>query len=152
MPPPPPQGTRPVDIGMNDAAMLDLIGVPRSSELPLACPPMLEQRWYQGAWAAPVQTLLERIEHLTIPTVVLLADDLPQGASSSTFLGSPTDPALLDMLPGLLPEISGKCKGVNHFMPMQKPDLVAEKIVQCCLAVAAAGDRPYTRARTPAKL
>lgn len=140
VPPPPPQGG-----AVDDDALLDLIGVPRSSELPLACPPMLEQRWYQGGVAAPSQTLLERLEHLTIPTVVLLAEDLPRGASSGTFLGSPTDPALLDMLPGLLPEISGKCKGLNHFMPMQKPNIVAEKIEQCCLA-AAAGHQPHTTA------
>ena len=88
----------------------------------LACPPKIEAQIYMGTGKRDLKDLLTKV---TCPTVVMRAKQRIGPRQTMDFSNSPTWPGLAEALPSArdiyLPELS-------HFIPMQRPDLVAAEI------------------------
>lgn len=88
----------------------------------LACPPKIEAQIYTGTGKRDLKTLLPRV---TRPTVVMRAKQRIGPRQTMDFSNSPTWSGLAQALPSArdiyLPELT-------HFIPMQRPDLVAAEI------------------------
>ena len=88
----------------------------------LACPPHIEASIYMGTSHRNLDHLLSRA---TQPTIVMRAKQRDANAQMMDFANSPTWPELADTMPNAtdmyLPELT-------HFIPMQRPDLVATEI------------------------
>ncbi len=88
----------------------------------LACPPHIEAQIYMGTGRRDLSYLFPRI---TQPVVVMRARQQTTPRRPMDFSKSPTWPGLAGALPNArdrsLPELS-------HFIPMQRPDLVADEI------------------------
>lgn len=99
--------------------------LPEGDGFELACPPLVEASIYQGSAGRDIG---EAIRTVTLPVAVLRAKGRdPDNRSTETmdFARSPTWPGLAAAFPNGRdihhPELS-------HFIPMQRPDLVAEEI------------------------
>lgn len=97
--------------------------IPDAEGYVLACPPLVEASIYMGSTGRDIGSVFAGLPH---PTVVLRARRR-KGARDGEmdFAQSPTWPGLADALPNgrdvHLPELT-------HFIPMQRPDLVADYI------------------------
>jgi pimeloyl-ACP methyl ester carboxylesterase len=89
----------------------------------LACPGIVEASVYFSNFDTDIYPLLK---HITQPVSVLRAKPRDEGATQMDFSASPTWPELAGYLPNAkdiyLPELT-------HFIPMQRPDLVADYIL-----------------------
>ena len=99
--------------------------LPDGDGFELACPPLVEASIYQGSAGRDIG---DAIRTVTLPVAVLRAQGRdPDNRSTETmdFARSPTWPGLAAAFPNGRdihhPELS-------HFIPMQRPDLVAEEI------------------------
>ena len=96
--------------------------LPNNDGFELACPPKIEAQIYMGTGQRDLKYLLPNV---TQPTVVMRAKQRIGPRETMDFANSPTWSGLADALPNAqdiyLPELS-------HFIPMQRPDLVAAKI------------------------
>ena len=96
--------------------------LPNQSGYELACPPGIEAQIYMGTTQRDLKGLLSEV---TQPTVVMRAKRRLEPRETMDFANSPTWPGLADALPNArdiyLPELS-------HFIPMQRPELVAAEI------------------------
>ena len=96
--------------------------LPNRDGYELACPPKIEAQIYMGTSQRDLKCLLHKV---TQPTVVMRAKQRIGPRQTMDFSNSPTWPGLADALPNArdiyLPELS-------HFIPMQRPDLVAKEI------------------------
>ena len=85
----------------------------------LACPPMVEASIYMGSAGRDISGIVATLPH---PTVVLRGRRRSERDGEMDFTHSPTWPGLAAALPNgrdvYLP-------GLTHFIPMQRPDLVA---------------------------
>ena len=90
----------------------------------LACPPLVEASVYLGSAGRDIRAVLATLPH---PTVVLRAHRRADRDGAMDFSQSPTWAGLAAALPDgcdvYRPELS-------HFIPMQRPDLVADHIRQ----------------------
>lgn len=88
----------------------------------LACPPQIEAQIYMGTSQRDLKCLLPKV---TQPTVIMRAKQRIGPRETMDFANSPTWPGLAAALPNArdiyLPELS-------HFIPMQRPELVAAQI------------------------
>ena len=88
----------------------------------LACPPLVEASIYMGSAGRDIGDVIATLPH---PTVVMRAHQREERDGPMDFAQSPTWPGLAAALPNgrdvYLPELT-------HFIPMQRPDLVAEHI------------------------
>ena len=88
----------------------------------LACPPLVEASIYLGSAGRDISHVLAGLPH---PTVVLRAYRKSARDGEMDFAQSPTWPGLADALP------SGRdvhLPALTHFIPMQRPDLVAAHV------------------------
>ena len=96
--------------------------VPEGEGLVLACPPLVEASIYMGSAGRDIGDVIATLPH---PTVVLRAQRKAERDGQMDFAQSPTWPGLAAALPNgrdvYLPELS-------HFIPMQRPELVADHI------------------------
>ena len=96
--------------------------LPNTGEYVLACPPKIEAQIYMGTGQRDLNSLLSSVTH---PAVVMRAKQRTGPRQTMDFASSPTWPGLADALPNArdvyLPDLS-------HFIPMQRPDLVAAEI------------------------
>ena len=96
--------------------------LPTAEDYELACPPQIEAQIYMGTGQRDLKDLLSNVTH---PTVVMRAKQRIGQRQVMDFTNSPTWPGLADALPNArdihLPDLS-------HFIPMQRPDLVAAEI------------------------
>ena len=96
--------------------------LPTQTGFELACPPKIEAEIYMGTGQRDLKGLLSKV---TQPTVVMRAKQRTGPRETMDFSNSPTWPGLATALPNArdvyLPELS-------HFIPMQRPDLVATEI------------------------
>ena len=90
--------------------------------LVLACPPLVEASIYMGSAGRDIADVIATLPH---PTVVLRAQHREEREGPMDFAQSPTWPGLAAALPNgrdvHLPELT-------HFIPMQRPDLVADHV------------------------
>ena len=90
----------------------------------LACPPAIEAQIYMGTSQRDLSAVLPNV---TAPVVVMRAKERTATRETMDFASSPTWPGLANALPNArdiyLPDLS-------HFIPMQRPDLVAHEIQQ----------------------
>ncbi|MYD42446.1 MAG: alpha/beta hydrolase [Gammaproteobacteria bacterium] len=97
--------------------------LPDDDGFKLACPPEIEAQIYLGTSQRDIYHLLNKVIH---PTVVMRAKPREGVRQTMDFAASPTWPGLASALPSArdcyLPELS-------HFIPMQRPDLVAAEIL-----------------------
>lgn len=98
-------------------------GLLRNSEdYELACPPKIEAQIYMWTSQCDLRGLLDKV---TLPTVVMRGKQRLGQRQAMDFSNSPTWPGLADALPNArdvhLPDLS-------HFIPMQRPDIVAAEI------------------------
>ena len=88
----------------------------------LACPPLVEASIYMGSAGRDISDIIATLPH---PTVVLRGHRKSERDGEMDFTQSPTWPGLAAALPNgrdvYLPELT-------HFIPMQRPDLVAAHI------------------------
>lgn len=88
----------------------------------LACPPLVEASIYMGSAGRDISDIIATLPH---PTVVLRGRRRSERDGEMDFTQSPTWPGLAAALPNgrdvYLPELT-------HFIPMQRPDLVAAHI------------------------
>ena len=88
----------------------------------LACPPLVEASIYMGSAGRDISEIIATLAH---PTVVLRAHRKSERDGEMDFTQSPTWPGLAAALPNgrdvYLPDLT-------HFIPMQRPDLVAAHI------------------------
>ena len=88
----------------------------------LACPPLVEASIYLGSAGRDISDIIATLPH---PTVVLRGQRKSERDGEMDFTQSPTWPGLAAALPNgrdvYLPELT-------HFIPMQRPDLVAAHI------------------------
>ena len=88
----------------------------------LACPPLVEASIYMGSAGRDISEIITTLPH---PTVVLRAHRRAARDGEMDFTQSPTWPGLAAALPNgrdvYLPDLT-------HFIPMQRPDLVAAHI------------------------
>lgn len=88
----------------------------------LLCPPVIEAQMYLGATQAQIYDVLPLV---TQPVVVMRASPRPTNSKAMDFSKSPTAPDLAASFPNgtdlFFPDLS-------HFIPMQRPDLVADQI------------------------
>ena len=88
----------------------------------LACPPSVEASIYMGSAGRDISDIIATLPH---PTVVLRGRRKSERDGEMDFTQSPTWPGLAAALPNgrdvYLPELT-------HFIPMQRPDLVAAHI------------------------
>ncbi|MCE2437104.1 MAG: alpha/beta hydrolase [Pseudomonadales bacterium] len=92
------------------------------AQLRLACPPLVEAEIYLGAGNDPDPSLLRQLRQ---PVTVMRATERDSNWSRFDFSKSPTWPELARQFP------NGKdvyLPGLTHFIPMERPDLVAEYI------------------------
>ena len=105
---------------LRDYCQYGLLRSPDGYEL--ACPPRIEAQIYMGTGQRDLRDLLHKV---TCPTVVMRAKQRIGLREMMDFSNSPTWPGLADALPNgrdiYLPDLS-------HFIPMQRPDLVAAEI------------------------
>ena len=105
---------------LRDYCQYGLLHTPNGYEL--ACPPRIEAQIYMGTGQRDLKDLLHNV---TCPTVVMRAKQRIGPREMMDFSNSPTWPGLADALPKArdiyLPQLS-------HFIPMQRPDLVADQI------------------------
>ena len=96
--------------------------VPEGEGLVLACPPLVEASIYMGSAGRDIGDVIATLPH---PTVVLRAHRKAERDGQMDFAQSPTWPGLAAALRNgrdvYLPELS-------HFIPMQRPELVADHI------------------------
>ena len=88
----------------------------------LACPPLVEASIYMGSAGRDISKIITALPH---PTVVLRGHRKAERDGEMDFTQSPTWPGLAAALPNgrdvYLPDLT-------HFIPMQRPDLVAAHI------------------------
>ena len=88
----------------------------------LACPPLVEASIYMGSAGRDISATIATLPH---PTVVLRGHRKSERDGEMDFTQSPTWPGLAAALPNgrdvYLPDLT-------HFIPMQRPDLVAAHI------------------------
>jgi len=88
----------------------------------LACPPLVEASIYMGSAGRDISSIIATLPH---PTVVLRGHRKSERDGEMDFTQSPTWPGLAAALPNgrdvYVPELT-------HFIPMQRPDLVAAHI------------------------
>ncbi|MCY3859655.1 MAG: alpha/beta hydrolase [Gammaproteobacteria bacterium] len=105
---------------LRDYCHYGLLHTPDGYEL--ACPPRIEAQIYMGTGQRDLKNLLHNV---TCPTVVMRAKQRIGPRETMDFSNSPTWPGLAHALPNArdiyLPDLS-------HFIPMQRPDLVADEI------------------------
>lgn len=96
--------------------------MPDGDAYQLACPPRIEAQIYLGTSKREIHSYFASV---TQPVVVMRAKPRTDFSEPMDFATSPTWPSLADALPNgkdrFLPELS-------HFMPMQRPDLIAAEI------------------------
>lgn len=97
-----------------------------------------------GEPSGPVVSMSGELTELAKPPVSdrrvgrAVASTLP--SSKMNFLGSPTDPNLWHRIPGLLPDLSGECGRLNHFIVMQSPKFIADRILAVLTSVRSANN------------
>jgi pimeloyl-ACP methyl ester carboxylesterase len=95
---------------------------PDGSGYVLCCPPIVEASIYMGSGDSDIFDLIEK---LVIPVLVMRAHKPETATGEMDFAASPTWEGLAGAFPNgrdmHLPELT-------HFIPMQRPDLVAEQI------------------------
>ena len=96
--------------------------LPHGDGFALACPPLVEASIYMGSAGRDITGAIAQVEQ---PVVVLRAHRKEERDGPMDFSQSPTWEGLADALPNgrdlHLPHLT-------HFIPMQRPDLVAEQI------------------------
>ena len=111
-----------LDSVLKDYCQYGLLPNPEGAGWVLACPPLVEAEIYMGSTG---RNILPEIAGVMIPTRVLRAKARDESRQEMDFSSSPTWPGLADFLPAgedyHYPELT-------HFIPMQKPSLIAQHI------------------------
>ena len=113
-----------LDSGLEDYCQYGLLPNPEGAGWVLACPPLVEAEIYMGSTG---RNILPEIAGVMIPTRVLRAEARAESRQEMDFSSSPTWPGLAGFLPAgedyHYPELT-------HFIPMQKPSLIAQHILK----------------------
>ena len=137
-----------VDPQLLMAAVEALVGADRDLYDPamvLACPPSFERAWYEGSRSAGIGgALLTELQKFTAPTFVIrssMTGTNPDGTVN--FRGSPTDEHLAERFGGeATDEIA---EGRSHFIPMEDPGFVAQRVMEMVERVAGGGETPQPK-------
>ncbi len=111
-----------LDAVLEDYCQHGLLPNPEGHGWVLACPPLVEAEIYMGSTG---KNILPEIASVALPVHVLRAKARDESRQEMDFSSSPTWPGLADFLPAgedyHYPELT-------HFIPMQKPALIADHI------------------------
>ncbi len=100
----------------------------------LACPPGLEAEVYAGAGTEDIYALLPRVR---VPVEIIRARARRPGDSLFDFSSSPTWERLAQQFPDATDEQLADC---SHFIPMERPRWMAERIARADARMRGAGD------------
>ena len=100
----------------------------------LACPPDLEAEVYAGAGTSDIYALLPQVR---VPVEIIRARARRPGDSLFDFSSSPTWERLAEQFPDATDEQLADC---SHFIPMERPRWMAERIARADARMRCAGD------------